>query len=84
MKTIKKVIISLLLLVVISCLLWSVLFFNPNLLYANQTHFDKVTIFHNQKLDERTEVIIKDAIELLKSSELYDNNLNIQLCLNDD
>ena len=84
MKTIKKVIISLLSVLVICCLLWSVLFFNPNLLYANQTHFGKVTIFHNQKLDERTEVVIKDVIELLKSSELYDKNLNIQLCLNDN
>ena len=83
-KTIKKVILSLLSIMGISCLLWTVLFLYPNLSYANETQFGKVTIFHNQELDEGTEVIIKDVIEILKRSELYDKNLNIQLCVNDD
>jgi len=83
-KTIKKVILSLLAVIVISCLIWIILFLNPNLSYANQTQFDIVTIFHNQELEESTEVIINDVIEILKRSELYDKNLNIQLCLNDD
>jgi|SRR6056297_2163407 len=83
-KTIKKVILSLVAVIGISCLIWIVLFIYPNLSYTNQTQFDKVTIFHNQELDEKTEVIIKDVIEILKTSELYDENLNMQLCLNDD
>jgi len=83
-KTIKKVILSLLSVIGISCLLWIVLILNPNLSYANQTQLDKVTIFHNNELEEETEVIIKDVIEILKKSELYDQNLNIQLCFNDD
>lgn len=83
-KTIKKVILSLLSVMGIGFFLWTVLFLNPNLSYTNETQFGKVTIFHNQELDEGTEVIIKDVIEILKSSELYDENLNIQLCLNDN
>ena len=83
-KANKKVIIILLAVIGISCLIWIVLFINPNLSYANQTQFDEVTIFHNQELEEKTEVIIKGVIEILKTSELYDESLNIQLCLNDD
>lgn len=83
-NTIKKVILSLLAVIGISCLIWIILFSYPNLSYANKTKIGQVTIFHNQELDERTEVVLKNVIELLKSSELYDKNLHIQLCLNDN
>lgn len=83
-KTIKKVIITLLSVIGTICLLWIILLFNPGLSYTNQTQFDKVSVFHNQELDERTGTVLKDVIEILKTSSLYDANLNYQLCLNDN
>ncbi len=67
-----------------SCVLWAVLFFNPRLSYANKTQIGQVTIFHNQDLDTGAEEVINNVIEILKSSELYDKNFKMQLCLNDD
>jgi len=84
LKTIKKVLISIISILFASFLLWLVLFFNPNLSYAKQTQFDKVTIFHNQNLEKGTAIVIKNAIQIIKKSELYNEDLNIQLCLNDD
>lgn len=83
-KTIKKIILSSLSILGISLLFWIAFFLNPNLSYANKTQFDKVTVFHNQNLDEGTELIINNAIRIIQESELYEENLNIQLCLNDD
>ncbi|NPD46126.1 MULTISPECIES: hypothetical protein [unclassified Lentimicrobium] len=83
-KVIKKVILGWLAVIGIGCLSWIVLLINPNLSYDHQTQFDIVTIFHNQELEEKTEVILKGVIEILKTSELYDESLNIQLYLNDD
>lgn len=83
-KIIKKVIIILSSVIGTICLFWIILLLNPSLSYTNQTQFDKVSIFHNQELDERTEAVVKDVIEILKTSSLYDENLHYQLCLNDN
>jgi hypothetical protein len=83
-KTNKKVFLSLLSFVGFSILLWIILLFNPSLSYANKTQFGMVTVYHNQVLDKGTEKVLNDVNEILKSSRLYDSNLNIQLCLNDD
>ena len=83
-KIIKKISISLFSVMGFSCVLWAVLFFNPRLSYANKTQIGQVTIFHNQDLDTGAEEVINNVIEILKSSELYDKNFKIQLCLNDD
>ncbi len=83
-KPLKKILLSLASIFGISFLLWSVFLLNPNLSYANQTQFDKITIFHNLDLEEGVELIIANAIKIIKSSDIYDKNLNIQLCLNDD
>lgn len=84
MKTIKKILLSSVSILGVSFLIWFVFLLNPNLSYANQTQFDQITIYHNQELAEGTELIIKDAIEIIKRSDIYDKNLKIQLCLNDD
>ncbi len=57
---------------------------NPNLSYANQTQIDNVTIFHNQALEEGTELIVRNALARIKEAEIYDQHLSIQFCLNDD
>jgi len=83
-RTIKRVILSALSILGISFLIWTLFLLNPNLSYANQTQVDQITIFHNEALPEGTESIVKNAIEIISKSDIYDDQLNIQLCLNDD
>jgi hypothetical protein len=83
-KTIKKIILSSLSILGISFLFWILFLLNPNWLYANKTQFDIVTVYHNQNLDEQTETVINNAIILISNSELFDDEISIELCLNDD
>lgn len=83
-KTLKKVILSSLSILGISFVLWLVLLLNPGLSYANKTQLDFVSIYHNQALQAETEAIIKDAIGILKQSALFDDEVTIHFCLNDD
>lgn len=83
-KTIKKVIVSCLSILTISFLFWTLFLLNPSLSYANKTQFDMITVYHNQDLEEQTESVIKNAIQIIKRSDIFDKNMNIQFCLNDD
>ncbi len=83
-KTLKRIILSSLSILGISFVVWLVFLLNPNISYAHQTQFDNVTVYHNQALDEEVEVILSNAINIVKSSDIYDEDLNIQFCLNDD
>ena len=84
MKTIKKILISSLSILGISFSIWILFLLNPQLSYAHQTQFSQVTVFHNLDLEEGTEAVIEDALRIVQSAEIYDDQLNIQLCLNDD
>ena len=84
MKTLKKILFSSVSILGLSLLVWIVLLLNPSLSYANQTQISGITIFHNQDLEEGIEDVISNAIKIIKTSDIYDQNLNIQLCLNDD
>lgn len=83
-KIIKKITLSALSILGISFLIWTVFLLNPNFSYANQTQIDNVTIYHNEELEEGTESIVRNALTIIKNAEVYDDNLNIQFCLNDD
>jgi len=83
-RIIKKIVLSLLSILGISFLMWTVFLLNPNLSYAHQTQFDNVTIYHNEELEEGTELIIRNVISIIENAEIYDKNINIQFCLNDD
>lgn len=67
----------------LSLLTWILLALNPNWVYANKTQVDFVTIHHNQPLEEGTEIVIKSAIEIIKTSELFSDDISIDLCLNE-
>ena len=56
---------------------------NPSLLYSNKTTVGNYTIYHNTPLDENFLSKLDNALELLKTSELYDPNLKLDICLND-
>lgn len=83
-KTIKNVLLSSISILAVSFFVWIIFLLNPNLSYANQIQVGQVTIYHNQDLEEETEGVITDAIKIIKQADIYDQHLNIQLCLNDD
>lgn len=83
-KTIKKVIVSCISILSITTLLWIALFLNPQWSYAYETNFKYVTVFHDKPLPNGTENVINKAIDILKTSELFNENIHIDLCLNDN
>jgi hypothetical protein len=56
---------------------------NPTLLYAHKTTFGKYTIYHNKALENNYQLVLTEANRLLKSSEIYDPNFKIDICIND-
>jgi uncharacterized protein YjaZ len=56
---------------------------NPMLTYANQSTHRNFSIYHNQALDPLMLPQLDTANELLKASEFYTTDLQIDLCLND-
>lgn len=82
-KAIKKVFLSAISILSLSVLCWTIAFLNPSLMYANRTTIDIVTIHHNDRLVEETENIIMDALEIIKTSDLYSDDIKIDLCLNE-
>jgi hypothetical protein len=55
----------------------------PSLLYANQTKIGKHTIYHNSKIDNYFIKQLENATNVLKTSELYDSDFLVDICLND-
>jgi hypothetical protein len=56
---------------------------NPILTYAHKTTHENHTIFHSASLDSALITQISDANNLLKTSEFYNPNLKLEICLND-
>ncbi|MCB0475778.1 MAG: collagenase [Flavobacteriaceae bacterium] len=83
-KTIKRVFLSSISILGVSFLFWLLFFLNPNWSYANKTQFEFVTVYHNGALDAGAELVIMNAISIIKDSELFTNDITIHLCLNDD
>lgn len=84
LKTIKKIIIGSFSILVLSVLCLTTFILNPSLSYANETQIDIVTIHHNEELSDGYEKVILNALDILKTSDLYTNDISIDLCLNDD
>ncbi len=56
---------------------------NPSSTYANKTYYNNLTIYHNSKLDPSITTHLNNAISLIKTSEYYNGNLQLDICLND-
>jgi len=82
-KTIKKIVISSLSILGISTLTWIILLLNPNMVYSNSTTIDNVTIYHQLELDPETSAVLTNALKIIRSSDIYDPEIEIDLCLND-
>ena len=79
MSLTKKIISTL---IVISGLL-IVIILNPILTYANETGYGNFAVFHNLALEKETFLRVKEVTRLLKTSEFYNRNLKLDICLND-
>jgi hypothetical protein len=60
-----------------------VIVLNPIFVYANKTTHNNFTIFHNGQLDPSLISDLDQATNLLKTSEFYNGNLKLDICLND-
>ena len=83
-RTIKKIAVSALSILLLTSLVWVLLLLNPSMLYGASTEVGNVTIFHNAALDENTSNVLKNAATVISTSEIYDKDFRISLCLNDD
>jgi hypothetical protein len=60
-----------------------VIVLNPILTYANKTTHNNFTVYHNTNLDPLLTSQLDNARNLLKTSEFYNDKLNLNICLND-
>jgi len=56
---------------------------NPTLLYSHETIFGNYTIYHDSLLDNNIKIWIEKSATHMESSEIYDSDLKIDICLND-
>lgn len=88
MKTIirllKKIFLSSVSVLGVGLLFWSILFLNPSISYAHATQFDNITVYHNNELDPGVGAVLKSAVSIIKKSALYHENIQLDLCMNDD
>lgn len=59
------------------------LLLNPGVLYAYQTTTPQYTIYHNQPLAPALLGRLRQARDLVKTSEVFDESLRLDICLND-
>lgn len=55
----------------------------PGISYAHKTVIGDVTIYHHQPLDPGMHQIISNSLAITKTSELYDADFKVQICLDD-
>lgn len=82
-KTIKRILLSSLSILGVSCAIWIMLMLNPSMVYAKSTTFDNVTVHYNSNLQPEAESVIKNALAIINTSDIYNEEIEISLCLND-
>lgn len=64
-------------------ILLGVIVLKPALTYASRSNHEHYVIFHNKPIDRQLLFELDQATALLKSSEIYDPQENLEICLND-
>jgi len=82
-KGIRKLMLGLVSILGISAIIWTIILLNPSLSYAHEVQIGQVSVHYNSTLPGEAESIILDAIEIIKTSDLYIPDMAIDLCLND-
>lgn len=83
-RIIKKIVLGSLSILGISFLVWTFLLLNPNWMYSKSTSIENVIFYHNSDVEKEAKNTIKTALEIVSSSEIYDKENRIQLCMNDN
>lgn len=83
-RLLKKITLSCVSILGISLLFWSIMFMCPSLSYAHSTEFDNITVYHNNPVDPAIGTVLSDAVSTIKKSTLFDEDIHISLCMNDD
>ena len=60
-----------------------IIILNPILTYTNKTTHKNFSIYHNQTIDPILISLLDQATVLLETSEFYNNNLKLDICLNE-
>ncbi len=84
LKIIKKITLSSLSILSLSLLFWSIAFLNPSLSYAYTTQVENIAIHSNSPLVESSHPIVLGALNIIKKASIYNDDISIDLCLNDD
>jgi hypothetical protein len=81
-KRLNKIIIGILLVTIIIFIALAALILNPQILFAQNVTYRDFTIYSKDTIPKNYKTIIDYAIELIKTSEIYEPNqkLNIFLC----
>ncbi len=83
LNIIKKIILSSLSILGISTFVWIVLLLNPNMVYSSSTQIDNVTVYHNHELEAEAKGVIQEAIKIIGTSSIYDDQIEVSMCMND-
>ena len=83
MRHLKKILIGLTAFLMVSISALLILVFNPTLLYAEKTDLGQHVIFHDGSVPVTFADAVKQGLEIVKASELYDPEYNLEFCLND-
>lgn len=84
MKLLKRSLLILLLIPILGAGGLSILLANPQLVYAQKTMMGQVAIFHNVPLEEEASEVVRAAINQIAQSNLYQPDIQIELCLNEN
>ncbi len=61
-----------------------IILLNPKLFYNRKTKIDNFNVYHNSNLNSNLKSLLQETSEIIKSSEFYNKNLQLDICLNDN
>jgi hypothetical protein len=82
-KKIKKWMFRLLITGIFIVILLVIIVLNPSISYGNKTIHNNYTVYHHQSWNPLLKLRLDETTSLLKASEFYNPQLNIDICLND-
>lgn len=80
-KTIKRILASSLLIMLVTTSGLVTIIFFPEPLFANNFKHGQFNVYSNDKIDNDIKVILNNAVNLIKSSELYDKTYTFDIFL---
>ncbi|MCW3101765.1 MAG: hypothetical protein JWO09_205 [Bacteroidetes bacterium] len=79
----KKILLRLLATLLLIAGVLLVIILNPSLIYAHKTPQNNFSVFHDHPLDPAFAPKLEQAAALIQTSEFYNKNLQLGICLND-